>query len=248
MENVIFRCLQCNEIFCPTRYDTYPSYDIDVGNGTLKEVKRDDFSDFKITHKGHKIEELQVIKGSFCSHYAYWEPVREDYLQVTDGFEVYTIRRWRKHISEPLKYQIVNFDIILGNPILEIQSSDIEKQMMADTDRFMFTKAKIKKFVKLFKSFVSRLRLDDVLECGFSVDDPMLSYARLNDEVRETFLDNCHSKFNETEIENLRAFINENSEYDDVINIRLLRPFYLKPVSKSFKIDIASISSNLVIG
>ena len=32
MENVILRCLQCNELFCPTRYDSYPSYDLKDNN------------------------------------------------------------------------------------------------------------------------------------------------------------------------------------------------------------------------
>lgn len=235
MENVILRCLQCNELFCPTRYDSYPSYNLNGDNDTLKEIKHDDLGNFKNSHNGHKIEELQVIDGSFCSHYEYWEPVREDYLQVTDGSEIYTVRRWRKYINEPLKYQIVNFNIIISEPILEVQSDDLEKQMIADADRFKFIKTNIKKFIRLFKTFVSRLELDNVMECGFSVNDPMTSYAKLKDEIRETFLNHCRNKFNETEVKNLRMFISENSEYDDVINIQVIRPFYLKPFSKRLK-------------
>ncbi|MDQ1328046.1 MAG: hypothetical protein QG641_1331 [Candidatus Poribacteria bacterium] len=232
MENVILRCLQCNELFCPTRYDSYPSYDF-KDNNILKEIKHNDLGDFKNSHNGHKIEKLQVVNGSFFSHYAYWEPVREDYLQITDGSEIYTVRRWRKYINEPLRYQIVNFDIIFSEPILEVQSTDLEKQMIANADRFGFTKTniRIRKFIKLFKAFVSRLELDNVIECGFSLNDPMISYAKLKDEVRETFLDYCSYKFSATDIKNLRVFISENSEYDDVTNIQVIRPFYLKPLS-----------------
>jgi len=244
IENVILRCLQCNELFCPTRYDNYPSYDFDKKTGALKEIKRNDLRDFKISHKGHRIEELQVINGSFYSNYAYWEPVREDYIQVTNGSKVYTVRRWRKYINEPLKYQIVNFDVVFGKPILEVQSTDLEKQMRADAAKFGFTKAKIKKFTKRFKAFVSRLELDDLLECGFSVDEPMVSYAKLKDEVREIFLDRCRSGFSESELEKIRIFINENSEYNDVMNVQVIRPFYLKPVSKRFHLSPSSISLN----
>jgi len=243
MENIILRCLQCNELFYPTPYDFYPSYEFE-DKDILKEIKHNDLGDFKNYHNGHKIEELQVVNGSFFSHYAYWEPVREDYLQITDGSEFYTVRRWRKYISEPLRYQIVNFDIICSEPILEIQSIDLEKQMIADADRFRFTKTNIKRFIKLFKTFVSHLELDNMVECGFSVNDPRVSYAKLKDEVRETFLNHYSYKFSANDIRNLRVFISENSEYDDVINIQIVRPFYLKPLSKSFNtINTQSTSS-----
>jgi hypothetical protein len=235
MENVILRCLQCNELFCPTRYDSYPSYNPNGDNDLSKERKHDDLGDFKNHHNEHKTEELQIIKGSFCSHYEYWEPIREDYLQVTDGSEIYTVRRWRKDINEPIKYQIVNFDIIFDKPVLGVQSDDLEKQMIADADRFKFKKTNIKKFIKLFKAFVSRLELDNVIECGFSVDDPMTSYAKLKDEIGEAFLNHCQNKFSETDINSLRMFISENSEYDDVMNIEVIRPFYLKPLNKRLK-------------
>jgi hypothetical protein len=242
MENIILRCFQCNELFCPTRYDSYPSYNFNGDNYIFKEIKHDDIGEFKNSHSGHRVEELQVINGSFCSHYEYWEPIREDYLKITDNSEIYTVRRWRKYINEPLKYQIVNFDIIYSKPILEIQSDDLEKQMIADADRFKFTKTNIIEFINLYETFVSRLELDNVIECGFSVNDPMVSYAKLEDEIRETFLNHCRNRFNETEINNLRMFIGENSEYDDVINIQIIRPFYLKPLSKRLKTSYMNIA------
>jgi hypothetical protein len=245
MENVILRCLQCNELFCPTRYDSYPSYEFNGDSYIFKETKHDDIGDFKNSHSGHKIEELHVIKGSFCSHYEYWEPIREDYLKVTDNIEIYTVRRWRKYINEPLNYQIVNFDIIYSEPILETQSDDLEKQMIADANKFKFTKTNIKEFTNLYKTFVSRLQLDNVIECGFSVNDPMTSYASLKDEIRETFFNHFCNKFNETEIKNLRMFISENSEYDDVANIRVIRPFYLKPLSKRLERSYIKYSNNI---
>jgi len=234
MENTILRCQQCNELFCPTHYDSYPTYDFDEESKSVREIEMDDQNVFRTAHEGHKISELHVINGSFCSHHAYWEPVREDYVLATDDSQTYTIRRWRKDIDEPLRYQIVNLQIEFGKPYFQVQSSELKKQMIADANTLKLDGTKIEQFVESFGSFVSSIKLEDTLECGLAVNDPMVTYAALKDETIETFLNYCYSMFTHEELKRLRIFIDENSSYDDVMNVRVIRSFRLIPTNKRF--------------
>ncbi len=236
MENIISRCLQCDEIFCPTQYDTFPSYSYDQDSGEFTEIECDDLSKFKDVHRNHSIIKLYVIEGSFCSQYDYWKPIREDYFSASDGNEIYTIRRYRKNINESFKYQIVDFEIVFEKPIVKIQEADLRDQMIIDFAKYGFSKEKIKIFIKLYKSLISRIELEDLESTGFSFENPMVSYARLKDEVKEEFLNRCGSVFDEKEIEILRHFIDENSEYNDVMNVEITRPYLLKPSSNRPKV------------
>jgi len=223
----ILRCLHCNELFRPTEYDSKPAFHFDDESGLIMETEMDDLRAFMKEHEGHKIVELHMIDGSLCSHYAYWEPIREDYLQVTDGVRVYTIKRWRSDINDPLKYEIINARIELRKPILRVQSVELMKQMIADARMLKLDEEEIKKFVQRFESFVPNVELADTIECGFSTDDPMVSYVALDDRNMEEFLSQCRSLFTDEELKRLRVFINANSEYNDVMNVLVIRDFQL---------------------
>ena len=225
--SVILRCLQCNELFRPTEYDSKPAFHFDEESGLIMETEMDDLRDFMKEHEGHDIAELQMIQGSFCSHYAYWEPIREDYLQVTDGARVYTIKRWRNDINDPLKYEIINARIEYRKPILRVQSVELMKQMIADAHMLKLDEEKISLFVQKYESFVQGVELTDTIECGVSTDDPMVLYATLDDRNMEGFLSQCRSLFNDEEIKRLRIFIDANSEYSDVMNVLVIRDFQL---------------------
>lgn len=232
MENIILRCLECGELFCPTRYDKYPSYIFDQSDGVFHEQKVDELNVFTSAHSGHNIEELEIVDGSFCSNYPYWEPVREDYIKVEDGTDVFTVKRWRQNINEPLRYEVVNLDLVIGKPILSIQSESIKRQMIADSKLYGFDKALIELFICLFKSFVFQVNIDNLFESGFSMGNPMVSYAKMDEQSKEKFLRLCLRIVGSRRIDALRNFIDDNSEYDDVMNIQVERHFRLEPTSE----------------
>lgn len=243
MEDIVLRCLQCNKLFCPTQFDNYPSYHYDQESDEFIEIECDDLSEFKDNHEGHNIVELHIIEGSFCSQYAYRDPIREDYLLASDGNEIYTIRRYRRNINEPFKYQIVNMELVFGKPFVKIQEADLRDQMIIDSPRYGFSREKIKIFVRLYRSLISRIELEDLEYTGFSFENPMISYAKLKDKVKEEFLDRCKSIFDEKEIESLRRFIDENSEFDDVMNVKITRPYTLRPSLNCCKVNDENVES-----
>lgn len=227
---LILRCIQCNELFRPTGYDLEPAFHFHETSGLIIEREMDDLGDFIMEHEGHEIAELHIIGGSLCSRYAYWEPIREDYLQVTDGTDIYTVKRWRNDINEPMRYEIISARIKIGKPILQVQSVELRRQMIADAYMLKLDEGKIDEFIEKFENLVSNTKLEDTVERGFSTEDPMASYVALGDEAMVEFLSQCSSLFTDEEMKRLKVFINANSDYDDVMNIRVTREFQLTPV------------------
>lgn len=225
--DVILRCMQCNELFRPSSYDSQPIYHFDEKSGSVREVEMNDLDNFMTQHQGHEISRLRIVDGSLCSHYSYWEPVREDYLQATDGIQVYTVKRWRNNVNMPLKYEIVDARIKLDEPAFQAQTVDLKRQMIADAETLGLSEYKINEFAKKFEDLVSQVELCDVIELGSSLDDPMVSYAALEDSVIEGFLKRCSQVFDNEEIQRLRVFIHRNLEYGDVMNILVMHPFRL---------------------
>lgn len=227
MENKILGCLDCNKVFYPSNHDSCPAYEFDDESNSFEEKEMDDEKSFLYKHESHKIIELYEVEDSLCSHYPYWEPIREDYMLFTDGNNYYTVKRWRKNINEPLNYEIVDYYIKFSEPVLQVQSKDLRRQMLTDIKRLKLDKNKVEEFVKHYEEFVSNISLNDVLERGCSSDDPMITYASLKDEIMESFLKTCYSYFSDDGIAVLRKYIRENSEYNDVMNIVIKRNFQL---------------------
>ena len=223
--NTILRCIQCNELFRPTEYDSHPSFVFNEANQSFEEIETDDWKDFMSKHKGHNIMELYIMKGPFYSHNAYWELVREDYFETTDGTSIFTIKRWRTDINQPFKYEIVPGRIQISEPIFQAQSVDLKKQMLFDCDTLLLSEPKIEKFVKIFERFIQTLTEEDVWESSFSSDEPMTSYTALNGEAIRRLLKQCKPEFMEGELQRLNKFIEANSDYDDVMTFKAIRQF-----------------------
>jgi len=224
----ILVCMKCKEAFYPTIYDLYPAYGFDEESKSFIEKYNNDEARFRAIHKDHKITQLQVINDSFYSQYPYWEPVREDYFMATDGSSNYILKRWRKNINKPLRYQIIDAYIEFEKPDIQVQSDKLKEQMIADSNKLGLTERKVNEFVKCYEDFVSGIELNDVIECGSSANDPMVSYAALKAEIMETFINDYYSYFSEDDVlRGLRIFMRDNSEYDDVMNLRVKRCFRL---------------------
>jgi hypothetical protein len=98
-------CRPCNEIHHLTRFDTAPEY---VFNGKeVKEIARDDLAEFSKRHTGHEIKTLQRQEEADCSDERPVDPMREEYISVTDGQKSFVLRRFRLSIREPLVFAIV---------------------------------------------------------------------------------------------------------------------------------------------
>jgi len=134
----ILACTKCKEAFYPTIYDSYPVYDLNGESKSFIEKDNDDKAQFLDLHKDHRITQLQVVDDSFCSQYSYCDIVREDYFIST----TYTLSRWRKNINEPLRYQIIDAHIEFGKPVIQVQSDELKRQMLAEPSKLKLNERK----------------------------------------------------------------------------------------------------------
>ena len=128
------RCINCDEVFIRTSFDRYPEYQYDPNHPfePVQTIERDDFQDFLISHRGHRLEYLEIIGDSFISEKPYSEPVKISYLRATNKKEKFVIKKFREKIGEPIKYQLIPGDYFLECLGVEIQSNEITKQLKAE--------------------------------------------------------------------------------------------------------------------
>ena len=237
MNDIILLCSQCNELFRPTRYDLDTAFCFDRKIGVVTEIEISDSHDFMMTHRRHDVIELHILDDSFCSHVPYSEPIREDYFQATDGLKTYTIRRWREHISMPLKYEMADVFIRHYEPTYRAQTAELRKQMLADDDALRLGQDKISEFGDSYDNFISHIKQEDIVECGTSMDEPMIYFARLHHREMEKFLTEYCPDFTDEELGRLRMFIRANSEYNDVMNIQVVYSFQVCHANTSFSLS-----------
>jgi hypothetical protein len=165
------------------------------------------------------------MKGMFFSKYPLWEPIREDYIITTDGNKEYVVKRWRKDIIKPLRYQILDATINFSGPVFQIQTYELKSQMLFEADRLMFDEKGIEEFLKAYENFISDISFDDFKEITESIEDPMLSYGVLKEEALEAFLTRYYSCLPKERLNRIWDFFRENSEYSDVMNILIRQVF-----------------------
>ena len=66
--NQLVRCINCDEIFLKTPFDLWPEYDSFSNRSPefFRSIEKDDFQEFLRNHRGHQLEDLQIIEGLFC--------------------------------------------------------------------------------------------------------------------------------------------------------------------------------------
>lgn len=152
----LLRCVECNELFQMTDYDSSPEYQV-TENGEIHVIPRDERRSFLASHKGHKIERLKVKKGSLVSDQPYMEPIKTTYFQATNGKESFIVKRWRESIDSPMRYELIKGDIVLVNEELGVQVEEIRKQLAYDFKDEPLSEKKIKPFIESLQRIVVRL-------------------------------------------------------------------------------------------
>ncbi len=105
----LIRCINCDKIFLKTPFDLSPGYDSSshLCSESFRSVEKDDFEEFLRNHRGHQLEDLEIIKESFVSDKPYAEPIKISYFKATNGKENFVIKKFRERIDQPLTYQLI---------------------------------------------------------------------------------------------------------------------------------------------
>ena len=233
MNNRLLRCRQCNEVINLTEYDSCPEYSYDEEKQDFTEEQRNDRQCFDIKHKGHMLEELIVKKNSFVSESSYWEPSKVSFFEATNGKENFVVKKWRKSIEDPVSYELIKGKLETYNLGIEVQSEDILKQMKADMPDW--PEFKTNQLIMIIQEVASYLDPKEMERVGFESDNPLIYYSNFDATALKSIFNLCKKIFDDDEIERIKRFIHQNSDYDGVIALRVKRGFRIKSSPASTK-------------
>lgn len=226
--NQLIRCVNCDELFFKTPYDQSPEYEIGAGGSveSIRSIEKDDFKDFLIHHRGHRLEELKIIEDSFISEKPYHEPVKTSYFKATNGKERFVIKKFRKKVGDPLRYELILGDYSLKCVSLEPQIEEIIKQLKSEWKGSPLAQNKINSFIKMVRHLAKTVDLRDLERVQEDSNSPLEIYYKLDDVSIAYLFRNCRSLFKGNDYEEIERFIQRHRE-DDVLLLKAIYKIHI---------------------
>ena len=230
--NQFLHCIDCGEGFMRTSSDQYPEYQYDPNHPSepFLTIERDDFQDFLISHRGHRLEYLEIIEDSFISEKPYPEPVKISYLRATNKKEKFVIKKFREKIGEPIKYQLIPGDYFLECLGVEIQSKEITKQLKTEFKKHPLSQTQISAFLKLYTRLVET-NIKNLERIPEESSHPLEIYYKMDGISLFYLLRNCRNIFKDNQYSDIEEFISHHKD-DGVL---LLKARYKIQITKREK-------------
>jgi hypothetical protein len=219
--NPFIHCVTCNIIFHKTPYDQVPEYEWGAKESPdlARTIEKDDYQDFLQDHRGHRLEELQIVEGSFMGTGDYREPVRTSYWKATNGRERFVIKGSRQSIRDPLRYQLIRGDYQVKCISLEIQSREITRQLEIEFGANPLSQEKITALLHLLQEIIQGLDAGHLERVPEESLNPLEIYYRMSDVHTAFLLRRCRKIFNREEFEVIQEFVHHHRE-DGVLLLR----------------------------
>ncbi len=239
--NQLIRCKKCDEIFMKTPFDQCPEYELASGHSleNIQYIERDDFQEFLIHHRGHRLEELKIIEDSWVSDKAYPEPVKTSFFKATNGKENFVIKKFRERIDEPLKYELIFGDYTLKCIAIDIQSEEISRQLKRELTAPP-SQDKIDAFLELYRVIAQEIDIKDLERIPEECYHPLEIYYRIDDIHLMYLLRNCHNIFKGKEYSEMEEFIHRHKD-DGVLLLKATYKIQLTELPKPGKKTIPSL-------
>jgi len=208
--NQFLRCIDCGEGFMKTPYDQCPEYGYDPHHPSepVQVIKREDFQEFLTTHRGHRLEDLEIIENSFVSEKDYLEPVKTSYLKATNSKkEKLVIKRVREEIGEKLRYQVIPGDYSLECTGMQVQSEEIMKQLKMEFRTHPFSESKTFRFLRLYSRIVQGIDVKKLERISGESSHPLEEFYKIDDMSLFYLLRNCRNIFKGVEYSDIEDFI-----------------------------------------
>ncbi len=242
--NQLIRCINCDEIFFKTPYDQWPEYETGTGGSfeSVRSIEKDDFRDFLIHHRGHRLEELKIIEDSFVSEKPYNEPVKTSYFRATNGKDRFVIKKFRKKIGDPLRYELINGDYSLKCVSIEIPVEEVVKQLKSELGSFHLPQNKINAFMKFLRHLSKTVDLRNLERVQEESASPLEIYYKLDNISVAYLFRNCRSIFKGSDYEEVEKFVRRHLE-DGLLLFKATYKIHITEKARAREEKITSISS-----
>ncbi len=213
-------CRNCSEIHHVTPFDRSPMYILEAGEE--KVVSMDDWRAFMQRHDGHKLEALQAFGMSYNPGIPPLDPMKERYIEVTNGQETFVIRSFRNSIEEPLNFELLQGRLKITRVIVEIQEDEIRKEMKYHFPWELSARLddeKIDLFIRLFRELARDLDLIRIEDHEYSPTGSSLLFGALDNRTVDTLVERCASYFSPAELKGIRRFCEHHMTSDGVMGL-----------------------------
>ena len=215
-------CRKCGSVHHVTPFDKAP----DRGLDAAEPAPAIDWRAFMDQHAGHPLEAMKAVGEIYFPGGASSDPMSVAYLRVTAGQNKYLLRRWRRSIAEPLRFERIEGDVETPVMALDVQEHEIRKELKLRfrlADGKPFGDAKVDLFVAAFRATAARMDTRKLIEIAPSYADDNIAYAALDTPARVSLLEECAAHFTPEEVEALRGFVESHSNGSDVMTLVLRR-------------------------
>jgi hypothetical protein len=215
-------CRNCGAVHHVTDFDRAPNYFAGAAEGS----PADDWRAFMNRHAGHTLEALKAIGDTYLPDGSLADPMAVAYIEVTNGHRSFLLRRSRRSIGEPVRFERIEGRF--GEPVVvaEIQEREIRKELKL---RFSWAPGhrlndeKIDVFIALFREAAGHVDARGLTEVEPSYADDNISYAALAEPIKDSLIEGCARYFPPAEIEALRRFVDGHCSGSDVMTLLLRR-------------------------
>ena len=234
--NKLIRCIDCNAIHAVTPFDQAPEYtatDPTEGRSAVHGIEYDtieknDYAAFAHKHAGHQTEILTVVENYSYSEGPYFDPHRVLYFQSTNGKDTFLIKRWRRSVAEPVRYDVVPAKLEVKMTV-EIQQRDLEKQLCYEMREPLVTRDKVSRFIEIVQEEARHIDPEKGSEESIEVHEANISYLPLGEEQIDRILKKSRSIFTDEELAHIERFIRNNAEYDGVMSFLVKKTAIFHP-------------------
>jgi hypothetical protein len=224
-------CRTCEVVHHATSFDNALFHVCSTGE--TKEIPADDRRVFMDQHAGHSMEPLTALGEHYFPKGLPSDPMAVAYLKVTNGRRQFLLRRSRRSMAEPLRFEPIEGDFSDPGTVLEIQEREIRKEIRLRFDRAdgqSLSNAKVDRFIALFRAAVGEVEARSFTATEPSYDNDNIAYGALPASTKDLLLKQCTGHFTPAEVQALRRFIEAHSDGSDVMTLRLRhRPFVAEP-------------------
>jgi hypothetical protein len=225
-------CRNCGAVHHVTDYDRAPSFIA----GEVEASPADDWRAFMNRHAGHGLEALKALGEQYVPDGSPADPMAVAYVEVTNGHRKFLLRRSRRSIGEPVRFERI--EAHFGEPmvVVEVQEREIRKELRLRTSwppGHSLSDEKIDRFIALFRDAASQVDARRLPAIEPSYTDTNASYAALEERTKASLLEQCARYFAPAEVEALRRFADDHGAGSDVMTLLLRRRVPIEEVAQS---------------
>jgi len=201
-------CTQCNALSLFSALDRTPEYRNQKGEWEVKE--RDDQASFMQAHRRHHLEELHVVANSFMSRQNYAEPVKTSYFEVTNGRQRFVVKKSRKTVLDPQRYEIVPGKLRLTLRKPSIDGFAIQRELERAFSPHQISSRKIHGFIQGLADAVAHLDPRKLKQAPFESPNPSMRYFVLDERILTRVFKSSSMSLTKKEAKLLDEFFQKN--------------------------------------